>query len=90
MYRCTWAYTYVRIVRTCVCACPGLSKNGVIKGCGHAGRSQQNLREQLRRGKYSHRERNANTCQERERKRGPDKKLYWLARHKGEKSNREV
>ena len=38
------------------CVCPGLPKNGVRKGCGHAGRSHQNLREQMRRGKCSHRE----------------------------------
>lgn len=27
--------TYIHIMRACVCACSGLSNNGVTKGCGH-------------------------------------------------------
>lgn len=79
--RCTCVYTYVHRVHACVCTCPILSKNGVRNGYGHTDRNQQNLREQMRRIKCSHGERNANTCQERERKRGPKRKLYWVVRH---------
>lgn len=70
MHVCTRGYTckYV-IMHACVCACPGMYKNGVRKGWGL--RQEQMESKRTSEEVSAHRERNANICQERESKRGP-------------------